>query len=389
MNRRLILIVVIGLLLTLSLIILYFARSFILRLPFNPSPYHLNEIITELKSPVYVTHAGDGSGRLFIVEQDGYIQIAQNGAVQEKPFLDVRSLVTREGLEQGLLGLAFHPNYAENGQFFIYYTAVDGKNTVAEYRVSAGNPDRAETGSAQILLAIDDPYGNHNAGQLAFGPDGYLYVGTGDGGSAGDPHGNGQNGHALLGKMLRLDVDNGTPYRIPPDNPFVGNNDFMPEIWAYGLRNPWRFSFDRETGDLYIGDVGQGNWEEIDFHPATSRGGDNYGWNILEGTHPYSGVLVSVGLIQPIAEYSHEDGCSVTGGYVYRGEMLPGLRGWYLFGDWCSGIIWTTRPDDAGNWHTAWLMNTGKMISSFGEDEAGELYVVDYTGSILSLHSAG
>jgi glucose/arabinose dehydrogenase len=280
--------------------------------------------------------------------------------------------------------MAFHPNYAENGWFFIYYTAAgSGANTVARY--TRLDTSRADPASAQIILSVDDPYPNHNAGQLAFGPDGYLYVGLGDGGSAGDPHGNGQNTRVLLGKMLRLDVNGELPYRVPEDNPFVDDANFRPEIWAWGLRNPWRYSFDRVTGDLYIADVGQYLWEEINFQPADSSGGENYGWSVLEGSHAFSGETAPSNAVMPIAEYSHADGCSVTGGYVYRGGLLPELQGVYFFGDWCTGITWTTRREAAGNWQTNIFMNTGRQISSFGEDVGGELYLVDYDGVLLRL----
>jgi glucose/arabinose dehydrogenase len=383
MKRRVTLIIVAVVLLTVTIVVFNFARAFILRPASNTSAYRLETVVSGLASPVYLAHAGDGSGRLFIVEQGGLIRILKDGAILDRPFLDVTALLNKDGLERGLLSMAFHPQYAQNGRFFIYYTAVDGKNTVASYQVTADDPEQADPNSAAIILALDDPYPNHNAGQLAFGPDGYLYIGTGDGGSAGDPHGNGQNGRALLGKILRIDVDSSDPYSIPPDNPFVDNPDFAPELWAYGIRNPWRYSFDRQTGDLYIADVGQNNWEEINYQRADSAGGENYGWNIMEGDHPYSGAPIPNGLTNPVAEYSHSDGCSVTGGYVYRGELLPDLRGAYIFGDWCSGTVWTIRQDGAGNWAMNGLLNSGKLISSFGEDESGELYLVDHGGSVL------
>ncbi len=385
MHRRFfILALLMGLLLGLSIMLFNFARAFILRpASLNPS-YEWIEVAQGFKNPLYLTHAGDGSGRLFVVEQDGLIRILQNGVILENPFLDVSDLVSRDGSERGLLGLAFHPRYGDNREFFINYTALNGKNTVARYVTSSDNPGQADPTSAKIILSLDDPYPNHNAGQLAFGPDGYLYIGTGDGGSSGDPHGNGQNGRVLLGKMLRLDIDNGDPYAIPPDNPFVHNLDFAPEIWAYGLRNPWRYSFDRHTGDLYIADVGQNIWEEINFQPAGSRGGENYGWNVYEASHPYQ-AGDALGAIMPITEYSHENGCSVSGGYVYRGAVIPSLQGVYLFGDFCSGTIWATQRDESSAWQTRILMNSGKVISSFGQDEKGELYLVDYGGSILLL----
>ena len=382
MRRRGCLVGLVALLALTSGAVYLASRSFLLRPADAPSNYRFVDIASGFERPVHVTHAGDD--RLFVVEQDGLIRIVQQGAVLDMPFLDVSALVNTDGLERGLLGMAFHPNYAENGWFFIYYTAAgSGANTVARY--TRLDTSRADPASAQIILSVDDPYPNHNAGQLAFGPDGYLYVGLGDGGSAGDPHGNGQNTRVLLGKMLRLDVNGELPYRVPEDNPFVDDANFRPEIWAWGLRNPWRYSFDRVTGDLYIADVGQYLWEEINFQPADSSGGENYGWSVLEGSHAFSGETAPSNAVMPIAEYSHADGCSVTGGYVYRGGLLPELQGVYFFGDWCTGITWTTRREAAGNWQTNIFMNTGRQISSFGEDVGGELYLVDYDGVLLRL----
>jgi glucose/arabinose dehydrogenase len=361
------------------------ARSFLLRPADAGTDYRFAEVTSGFERPVYLTHAGDE--RLFVVEQDGTIRLVQDGEILDQAFLDISALVTTNGLERGLLGMAFDPDYTENGWFYIYYTAAgSGANIIARYTRLDDN--HADPDSATIILSVDDPYPNHNAGQLAFGPDGYLYVGLGDGGSGGDPHGNGQNPGALLGKMLRIDVDGDLPYKIPDDNPFVGDDAFRPEIWAWGLRNPWRYSFDRATGDLYIADVGQNLWEEINFQPADSPGGENYGWNVLEGTHSFSGQDTPEKAVMPIAEYSHTDGCSVTGGYVYRGENLTEWQGAYFFGDWCTGITWTTRRDDAGNWQTRMLMNTGRQISSFGEDIKGELYLVDHRGAILRFERA-
>jgi glucose/arabinose dehydrogenase len=349
--------------------------------------YQLVEIASGLTRPLYVTHAGDGSSRLFIVQQGGRILIYQDGTVLDTPFLDISGLVSPEALgggysERGLLGLAFDPNYAQNGRFYVNYTDRNGDTILARYAVSPGDPDRADPDSAVQLLYVQQPYANHNGGHLAFGPDGYLYMALGDGGSGGDPQGNGQNLGTLLGKIIRLDVS-GDGYAIPDDNPFVGDSEARPEIWAWGVRNPWRFSFDRATGDLYIGEVGQNQWEEIDFQPAASAGGENYGWNILEGTHSFSGAADPGNLVMPILEYSHSNGCSVTGGYVYRGQDIPGMQGYYLYGDWCSGTIWAARQNDAGEWQTEVSLESGLSISSFGEDEAGELYLVDYEGSLL------
>lgn len=358
--------------------------------PPDGSKYTLAQIAGGFTRPVFVTGANDGTNRLFIVEQYGKVYILDSDyQLRDTPFLDVNGLLSTGGNEQGLLGLAFHPDYAENGQFFINYTDVNGDTAVSRYQVSADDPNMADPNSGEYIIRINQPYPNHNGGDIAFGPDGYLYVGMGDGGSAGDPEGNGQDSKALLGKMLRLDVDGGSPYAIPATNPFVNDSTFAPEIWAWGLRNPWRFSFDRATGDLYIGDVGQNTWEEVNFQPADSQGGENYGWNILEGTHKYSGAAVPDGLINPFFEYDHSDGCSVTGGYVYRGRDLPELQGTYLFGDYCSGIIWASYRDAEGNWQTAQFMRPQMNISSFGQDDFGELYVIDHSGSVSKLVHAG
>lgn len=355
----------------------------------QPVAYQLVPVVEGLSRPLYVTHAGDGSGRLFIVEQSGAIRVLADDALLDVAFLDVSDLISPAATgggytERGLLGLAFHPDYAENGVFFINYTDTAGNSVLARYTVSVDDPNRADPDSAEQLFYLSQPYSNHNGGHLAFGPDGYLYMSLGDGGSAGDPQGNGQDPATLLGTILRLDVDTEEGYAIPDDNPFVDRDDARPEIWAWGLRNVWRFSFDRATGDLYHADVGQNQWEEVNFQPADSPGGENYGWAAYEGTHIYSGAEPASEVVMPVLEYDHAGGhCSVTGGYVYRGEALPGLQGYYLYGDWCSGTIWAARQDDAGNWTTDVSLQSGRPISSFGEDEAGELYLVDYDGSVL------
>lgn len=333
--------------------------------------------------PVHVTHAGDE--RLFVVAQAGVIWVLDgDGSRLEQPFLDIHELVGSQGNEQGLLSVAFHPQFQDNGWFFVDYTDVRGDTVVARYTVSS-DPDVADPGSAEIILAADQPYANHNGGQLQFGPDGYLYVGLGDGGSQGDPHGNGQRLDTFLGKILRIDINSGQPYGVPPDNPDLGPGA-LPEIWAYGLRNPWRFSFDRATGDMYIGDVGQNAYEEIDFQPA-GVGGLNYGWNILEGNHEFAGGSTE-GLTPPIAEISQQGGhCSITGGYVYRGRALPQLNGVYVFGDFCSGVVWGLLRDSGGTWQQAQLFSTPFRISSFGEDRAGELYLVDLSGGVYRLQA--
>ncbi len=338
----------------------------------------LNKITGGLRNPVGIANAGDGSNRLFIVEKAGTIRIVRDGAVASQPFLDITNLVYSAGTEQGLLGLAFAPDYRTGGVFYVYYIGQDRNSTLARYKVSS-DPDRADPASgAVIFTAQQPPYPNHKGGELIFGPDGYLYLGLGDGGSAGDPQGNGQNLNSPLGKILRFDVSKGSPYAIPADNPFKDRQGARPEIWAYGLRNPWRFSFDRATGDLYIADVGQNVWEEINFQPRSSKGGENYGWNRMEGNHcfPPDSQCQTTGFVMPVAEYSHsEGGCSVTGGYVYRGKAQPALTGAYLFADYCSGKFWALSRAADGPWQKTALTQVAISPSSFGEDEAGELYV--------------
>jgi glucose/arabinose dehydrogenase len=333
------------------------------------------------KQPLFLTHAGDGSGRMFVVEKTGAIRIVKGDQVLATPFIDLSSKVRASGSEQGLLGLAFHPRYAQNGRFFVGYTDNAGRNTVERYQVS-GDPDQADPSTGVKLLSIDDPASNHNGGNVVFGPDGYLWVGTGDGGGAGDRYQNGQNRQALLGKMLRLDVDGGEPYAIPADNPYVGNAAYLPEIWAMGMRNPWRYSFDRGTGVLWIGDVGQNAYEEIDRVPAGSAGGLNFGWPIMEGLHCYpSSTQCDQGsYVQPVAEYGRTGGCSVTGGYVYRGSAYPALQGLYFFGDYCTGKIWSLDQQESGTWRMTEQLQQPIQISSFGEDEAGEVYITTFSG---------
>ncbi len=344
----------------------------------------LQPVARGFRAPTDAVNAGDGSGRLFVVEKGGTIRIVKNGSVVPAPFLDVTSLVKSSGSEQGLLGLAFHPKFRENGQFFVNYTDQHdvGDTAVARYRVSPSDPDKADPSSASIILQVKQPYANHNGGNLVFGPDGYLWIGLGDGGSGGDPHGNGQNGQALLGKMLRIDVDAAQPYGIPPDNPFANRQRFRPEIWATGLRNPWRYSFDRATGDLYIADVGQNEIEEVEVEPP-GAGGRNYGWNIMEGSRCFRAANCDRnGLTLPVAEYDHSQGCSITGGYVYRGTQQPALYGGYFYGDYCSGRIWSLhRARD--RWTSTQLLQEQVQISSFGEDEAGEIYVAGLSDGVL------
>ncbi|NDJ76612.1 MAG: PQQ-dependent sugar dehydrogenase [Chloroflexi bacterium] len=361
----------------------------------QPAQYELVEITSGLSRPVYLTHAGDGSGRLFIVEQSGTIWTMQDGTLLDTPFLDVSGLISPEALtdrytERGLLGLAFHPDFASNGQFFINYTDQSGHSVLARYTVSGSDPNQADLASAEQLLYVQQPFSNHNGGHLAFGPDGYLYLALGDGGSAGDPRQNGQNPTTLLGTILRLDVSTESGYLVPADNPFASGDQARPEIWAWGLRNAWRFSFDRDTGDLYIADVGQNQWEEISVQPAGSAGGENYGWNAYEGTHVYSGATPASDVVMPVLEYDHSSGrCSVTGGYVYRGTAIPGLQGYYVYGDWCSGTIWTARQTEDGTWEASVSLESGYNINSFGEDENGELYLLDNSGAVLRFDPAG
>ncbi|MGZ8450005.1 MAG: PQQ-dependent sugar dehydrogenase [Candidatus Deferrimicrobiaceae bacterium] len=345
--------------------------------------------------PVHVTHAGDGSGRIFVVEQAGRIRILDNGVVLSTSFLDLASMNPPRlvaGGEQGLLSVAFPPGFAAKRYFYVNYTrAPDGATVVARYRVSAGDANAADPATEEVVLIIPQPFPNHNGGQLAFGPDGYLYIGMGDGGSGGDPQNNGQTPGTFLGKLLRIDVESGVqPYKVPPDNPFLLSAGFLPEIWSLGLRNPWRFSFDRLTGDLYIADVGQGAFEEIDVQPAGSTGGQNYGWNIMEGDSCYPPGTVgcnSTGLALPVFVYDHSLGCSVTGGHVYRGSALPSLQGVYLFGDFCSGRIWGIRKNGAA-WDNALRADTELTITTFGDDEAGNVYVANFaSGELLKILS--
>ncbi len=337
--------------------------------------------------PVHITHAGDGSGRLFIVEQGGLIKIIKNGATLSTPFLNVSDRLKSSAGEQGLLSVAFPPGYADKQYFYIDYTGTQGvgDTVIARYYTTTADPDIADPASAQTLLVVAQPFTNHNGGQLAFGPDGYLYIGMGDGGDAGDPLNNAQNTLSLLGKILRIDVEPQLdPYISPPSNPFIGNAGYSPEIWALGLRNPWRFSFDRETGDLFIADVGQNLYEEVNIQPAASVGGENYGWNIMEGFHCYNSASCNQsGLTLPVVEYGHSQGdCSITGGFVYRGREFSALQGVYIYGDYCSGRIWGLRRA-GGAWESKLILDSTLLISTFGEDEAGNLYVADHAAGVI------
>ncbi len=348
--------------------------------------------------PVDIANAGDD--RLFIVEQDGLIRIIDaSGSKLETPFLDISSLVdSATNPERGLLGLAFHPDYPNTPYFYVNYTAVSGGDTViARYTVSS-DPNLADPNSAAEILRIDQPAANHNGGDLAFGPDGYLYIPTGDGGSGNDPWGevgNGQNRQTLLGKILRIDVDGGFPYAIPADNPFVGDGTTLDEIWALGLRNPWRISFDRETGDLYIADVGQNAWEEVNFQPASSTGGENYGWRCYEGTHEaqnYNADECNGSYVFPFVEYPHGfgigQGNSITGGFVYRGNDFPALNGIYIYADYVSSNFWLAQ--NSGSWSITPLGGIGvNNPSTFGEGCSGELYVASHGGIIYQIQASG
>ncbi|MCP4359717.1 MAG: PQQ-dependent sugar dehydrogenase [Chloroflexi bacterium] len=350
----------------------------------TPLPQPVNHIqlvpiVTEgFARPLYLTHAFDD--RLFIVDQPGLIYIIQEGKLLETPFLDIRDRVGRDANERGLLSVAFDPDYKQNGRFYVNYTNKDGHTVIGRYLVSEDNPNRGDPNSEEILLTINQPFSNHNGGLVKFGPDGYLYIGMGDGGDQGDPYYNGQNIDTLLGTLLRLDVNQSSGYAIPPDNPY------STEVWAIGLRNPWRFSFDRQTGDLYLADVGQNKWEYVHFQPHTSHGGQNYGWNVIEGSYCFDNPNCdTVGLELPIFEYDHTQGCSVTGGYVYRGQQFPELTGNYFAADYCTGIFWRLLQLPDGSWDTAVLLDSEVVVASFGEDMNGELYVVGHTGQIYQI----
>lgn len=341
----------------------------------NPDEYTWQLIVSGLERPVDLQ--ADGSGRLYVIEKTGRIRIIEKGQLLGDPFLNIEDRVNDSSNEMGLLGLAFHPDYAQNGYFYVNYTGTGGDTFISRFQTTENDPYQTSPLSEVNLLRIKQPFPNHNGGSLAFGPDGYLYAGLGDGGLAGDPFGNAQKTDNLLGKILRLDVNLGESYSIPAGNPFDN------EIWAYGLRNPWRISFDMLTGDLFIADVGQGTWEEVDYLPTGSPGGANFGWDFREGKHDYDGKAPS-GLTEPIAEYSHaEGGCSVTGGYVYRGSM-PAWNGVYLYGDYCTGFIWGLIQVN-GEWQVQLLFDAEGNITSFGQDEVGEVYLVTDGGNIFKL----
>lgn len=341
-------------------------------------------VASGLSNPLYLT-APAGDARLFIVEQGGRVRIVRNGALVAQPFLDISSRITSGG-ERGLLSIAFHPQYATNGYVYASFTDLAGDTRIERYTVSPTNPDVVNPASVSLVLSVAQPFANHNGGLVVFGPDGMFYVGLGDGGSGGDPQNNGQSTSTLLGKILRLDVTSATPYAIPPGNPFIGQSGARPEIWALGLRNPWRFSFDRVGGQLYVADVGQNRWEEIHVVPA-NRAGVNYGWRVLEGNECYNATTCNTqGLERPLLTYSHDEGCSITGGAVYRGSLVPGIVGHYFYSDYCTGFLRSFRYQggqavDQRSWNVGAL---GSVLS-FGEDAAGELYILSANGRVYRL----
>jgi glucose/arabinose dehydrogenase len=353
----------------------------------------LTVIAAGLDSPVDIAVRPDDPDALYVVEQGGRIMVVRDDAVQAQPFLDIAGTVTAGG-EQGLLGLVFHPDPVD-GRLFVYYTAIDGNQVVSSFRVGSPVEAAVDPTTEQRLLDMDDPYGNHNGGGLAFGPDGYLYIATGDGGGGGDPLGAGRDLGTPLGKILRIDVDvaadSDPPYAIPDDNPYVDTAGAIPETWASGLRNPWRIRFDPATGDLWIGDVGQGAWEEIDVAPA-GQGGLDFGWNVMEGTHCYepSDGCDRDGLTLPVTEYGHDMGCSVTGGTVYRGAAWPALRGFYVFSDYCSGRFWAIPSDATPTVEPVVVLESDRSISAIAADATGEIVTTDLSsGELLRISAPG
>ena len=368
------------------------------------------KLVDGLHKPVYLTSPGNSSDTLFIIEQHGVIQRLINGEISSLPLLNIRDRVYQSkmpGDERGLLGMAFHPQFQKNGQLFVNYIDNYDNTIISRFEVDMTSSLQTAT-TEQIILQFKQPYSNHNGGHLTFGSDGKLYIGVGDGGYAGDPDENGQNINTVFGSILRLDVNQSFPYSIPPDNPFFNQQDARQEIWCYGLRNPWRFSFDSENGDLYIGDVGQSNWEEINYTPFHKVSGTNFGWNKMEGTHCYpdDNNCKPNSFTLPVFEYpnnanyikiligwnqNNAQGCSVTGGYVYRGESIKELQGLYIFGDYCTGKIWSFKiEDETAKDHTEWKVNgieNDLHLSSFGEDGLGELYLLNHTGSIYKIVS--
>jgi len=347
----------------------------------------LQQVATGLSGPVYVT-SPPGDARLFIVEQPGRIRIVQNGQLVATPFLDIISRVGSGG-ERGMLSVAFHPQYSTNGFFYVYFTATNGDIRIERFRVSS-NPNVADPASSKLILGVPHPRGNHNGGLALFGPDGMLYLGLGDGGGGGDPDRNGQNANTLLGALLRIDVNTGDPYSIPAGNPFIGRSDARGEIWAIGLRNPWRFAFDPQGGNLYVADVGQGDREEVNVVSAT-RAGVNYGWNIMEGSVCYNASSCDrQGLELPAVEYRHlGNACSVTGGFVYRGSAIPDLAGHYFYGDYCAGFVKSFKYENgAATDERTWELGNIGNVTSFGQDAAGELYITTGNGVVYRIVEA-
>ncbi len=354
---------------------------------YGQSPIELELFASGFDGPVALENAGDD--RMFVVEQDGVIRVRQSDGTVST-FLDISGPVNSNSNERGLLGLAFHPDYAQNGEFYVNYTRSGGATRISRFNVSS-DENIADENSEEVILEIDQPYNNHNGGDIQFGPDGYLYIGMGDGGSANDPDNFAQNTQSLLGKMLRIDIDGASPYEVPSNNPFISDGNVLDEIWAIGLRNPWRYSFDAETGDLWIGDVGQTNLEEIDFQPSSSAGGENYGWRCYEGNNPFNtvGCGPASDFVDAVFEYSHAGGnCSVTGGFVYRGSMQPELVGNYFCVDYCSGNFWSVYMN-AGVWESEMVLQAGQFgWSTFGQDVNNELFVVNQDGNIYRIVDA-
>ncbi len=336
--------------------------------------------ISNLGSVVDIKHAGDNSQRLFLLQQSGIVHILRNGQLLSEPFIDISSRV-QSGGEKGLLSLDFAPDFSKNGRVYLYYSNTDG-NTVLSRFIAQG--DSANPDSEEILLEFKQPFSNHNGGRIEFGPDGMLYLGLGDGGSGGDPQGNGQNRQTLLGNLIRLDVESQqSGFSIPANNPFINNANTRSEIWASGLRNPWRMSFDSLTGDLYIADVGQNAFEEVNFQPANSTGGENYGWNIMEANSCFKASRCkNAGLTLPAASYGRSEGCSITGGQVYRGTNYPDLAGRYIYGDYCTGRIWSLKKIQ-DNWQVEILLDAGAGMFTFGEDQTGNIYMATAGGVFL------
>lgn len=363
------------------------ARSLVVAQGVSGLAVGFEPVLTGLSRPVGYVDANDGSGRFFVVEQDGRVLVSVGGELLDTPFLDISSSIST-GNEQGLLGFALDPEFSANGRVFVSYTDVQGNSQIVRYEVNADDPNRLDPDSAVSIFTLEQPYPNHNGGQIDFGPDGMLYLGFGDGGSQGDPNGFALDPGSLYGKILRIDVSGDEePYGIPADNPYIDDPGFASETFAWGFRNPWRFSFDRETGDLWIGDVGQSWIEEIDLVPAGTSG-QNFGWSAMEGTDCYNDPTCDpAAFTGPIVQYTHDYGCAVTGGYVYRGSVIPELASTYLFADYCSGYLWGLVPNGDGSYTSTEPIQTGMNVSSFAEDAGGELYLIDLNGAVYRIVS--